>query len=331
MGLHHHHHGHDHGHGHSRADHHNHGQHHHGHHHGHHHHAQGVSHGRAFAIGIALNLAYVAVEAGVGLAIGSLALLADAGHNLSDVAGLALAWAAAWAATRSPSPRFTYGWRGASVLAAFANAMLLLLACGAIAWEAVGRMAAPAPVEGLTMMIVAGIGIVINAGTALLFMKGAAHDLNIRGAYLHMAADAVVSLGVVLAGGLILLTGQAWLDPLVSLLIVVVIVWGTWGLLRQSLAMMLQATPPGIDADAVRGMIASQPGVASVHDVHIWNIGTTDVALTAHVVMPDGLPGDAWHAALAAALKAAFGIDHPTVQIERGDGPPCHLEPDDHL
>ena len=315
MGLHHHH----------PARGHNH-EHHHGHHHG-----EGVSHGRAFAIAIALNLVYVAVEAGVGLAIGSLALLADAGHNLSDVAGLALAWAAAWAATRAPSPRFSYGWRGVSVLAALANAILLLLACGAIAWEAAGRLSQPAPVEGMTMIIVAGIGIVINAGTALLFMKGAAHDLNIRGAYLHMAADAAVSLGVVIAGAAILLTGLVWLDPLVSLVIVIVIVWGTWGLLRQSLAMMLQGTPQGIDADAVRTTIAAQPGVSSVHDLHIWNIGTTEVALTAHVVMPAGLAGDAWHLALSEVLRERFGIGHPTVQIERGDGPPCHLEPDDHL
>lgn len=304
---------------------------HHAHDHGSDHHHAPKDFGRAFAIGIGLNLTYVAVEAGVGLSIGSLALLADAGHNLGDVLGLVLAWAAAIAGKRAPSARYTYGLRGASILAALANAVLLLVACGMIAWEAVGRFETLTPVAGQTVMIVAGIGIIINTATALLFRRGAAGDINIKGAYLHMAADAAVSLGVAVAGALILWTGRSWIDPAVSLGIVAAIVIGTWGLLRQSVAMSLQATPTGIDITEVLATLQDQPGVRAVHDLHIWHVGTTDIALTAHVVMPEALPNDDWHAATAEILGQQFGINHITIQVERGDGPECPQAPDDKL
>jgi cobalt-zinc-cadmium efflux system protein len=284
--------------------------------------------GTAFMIGIGLNTAFVVVEAIFGFLSNSIALIADAGHNLSDVLGLVVAWAGAALARRSPSSRFTYGLKGAPILAALFNAVVLLVAVGAIAWEAAQRLFAPAPVAEVVVMIVAGIGVVINTVTALLFMSGRKGDINIRGAFLHMAADAAVSAGVVVAAIVIVFTGWLWLDPAVSIAIVIVIVWGTWGLLRESLALSLSAVPSAIDPDAVRGYLAGLPGVAGVHDLHIWAMSTTETAMTAHLVMPRGHPGDAALGHFAKELTLRFGIVHPTLQIELGDAEACPLEPD---
>ncbi|MBU2032363.1 MAG: cation diffusion facilitator family transporter [Alphaproteobacteria bacterium] len=272
--------------------------------------------GNAFLIGIVLNTAFVAVEATYGWLSGSMALIADAGHNLSDVLALMLAWAASVAAKRPATERFTYGYKSSTILAALANAALLLIAVGAILYETVARMADPAPVKGMTMVVIAGIGIVINTGTALLFLRGRADDLNIRGAFLHMAADALVSLGVVIAGLAILWSGALWIDPAVSLVIVLVIAWGTWSLLKDSLKMSLQAVPPGISESAVRGYLAGLPGVEAVHDLHIWPMSTTETALTAHLVMPGGHPGDAFLSEIAGELEHHHRIGHATVQVE---------------
>jgi cobalt-zinc-cadmium efflux system protein len=231
-------------------------------------------------------------------------------------------------ARRSPSARFTYGLKGAPILAALFNAVVLLVAVGAIAWEAAQRLFTPAPVAEVTVMVVAGIGIVINTITALLFMSGRKGDINIRGAFLHMAADAAVSAGVVIAAIVIVFTGWLWLDPAVSIVIVIVIVWGTWGLLRESVALSLSAVPSGIDSNAVRSYLAGLPGVAGVHDLHIWAMSTTETAMTAHLVMPRGHPGDAALAGFAQGLTHRFGIVHPTLQIELGDAEACELEPD---
>lgn len=313
-------HGHAHSHGHGHAHHHGHGHHQgHGHHHGHHH---GHSHapadfGRAFAIGIILNTAFVVVEATYGLISGSMALIADAGHNLSDVLALLMAWGASIAVKRAPTERFTYGFKSSTILAALANAGLLLVAIGAIAIETVDRLTDPAPVEGQTVIIVAAIGIVINAGTALLFMRGQKQDINIRGAYLHMAADALVSVGVALAGIAMLLTGAWWIDPLTSLVIVTVIAWGTWGLLKDSVKMGLLGVPEGISESAVRSFLASRDGVDAVHDLHIWPMSTTETALTAHLVMPGGHPGDAFLHDIARELADHHRIHHATIQIEQ--------------
>jgi len=288
-----------------------------------------ASFGRAFALGIVLNLGFVAVEAAYGIASNSIALLADAGHNLSDVLSLAVAWVAAALALRRPSRRFTYGLRGSSILAALFNAMLLLVAVGAIAWEAVGRLFTPEPVAGRTVIVVAAIGIAINTATALLFVRGRKDDLNIRGAFLHMAADAAVSAGVVLAGVAILYTDWLWLDPVVSLLIVAAILWSTWGLLRDSLHTSLAAVPASIEPGAVRIHLERLPGVACIHDLHIWAIGTSDVALTCHLVMPGGAPGDAFLARTAAGLAERFGIGHATLQIEHSEDDACRLACDE--
>jgi len=276
---------------------------------------------RAFAIGIALNVAFVAVEAWIGWRIGSLALLADAGHNLSDVAGLALAWAGALAGRLAPDDRHTYGWRRASILAAFANAMLLLVAMGSLAWEAIQRLGSPTPTEGLMIIVVAAIGVVVNGATAMLFMSGRSYDLNIRGAFLHMAADALVSLGVAAAGALYLWTGWDWLDPVTSLAIAAIVVAGTWRLFRQSLHLMFDGVPDSVDLPSVRDFLASQPGVADVHDLHVWAMSTSEVALSAHLVMPGGFPGDAFVDALGESLHQRFGISHPTIQIETSPRP----------
>ena len=291
-----------------------------GHDHGHGH-AHGHSHapadfGQAFLIGILLNTGFVVVEAVYGWLSGSMALIADAGHNLSDVLALLLAWGASVAARRPPTERFTYGYKSSTILAALANAALLLIAIGAIAFETVHRMADPAPVQGMTMVIVAGIGIAINTGTALLFLRGRNHDINIRGAFLHMAADALVSLGVVIAGVLIILTGANWIDPLVSIVIVAVIAWGTWGLLKDSVAMSLLAVPKGISESRVRGYLAGLPGVNEIHELHIWPMSTTETALTAHLVMPGGHPGDAFLREIAVELQHHHRIGHATIQIE---------------
>ena len=301
----------------------------HGHHHaheghghdGHGHGGHGHSHapkdfGRAFLIGIILNSGFVIIEAVYGWISGSMALIADAGHNLSDVLALLLAWGASVAAKRPPNERFTYGYKSSTILAALANAALLLVAIGAIAFETAHRMTDPLPVDGTTMIIVAGIGIAINTGTALLFLRGREHDLNIRGAFLHMAADALVSLGVVLAGIAILYTGALWIDPVVSLIIVAVIAWGTWGLLKDSVAMSLLAVPKGISEKAVRGYLASLDGVSEVHDLHIWPMSTTETALTAHLVMPGGHPGDAFLREAAHELEHHHRINHATIQVE---------------
>jgi cobalt-zinc-cadmium efflux system protein len=276
--------------------------------------------GRAFAIGVALNLGFVAIEAAFGILANSTALLADAGHNLSDVIGLLVAWGAAILAKRPPTDRYTYGLRSSSILAALGNAILLIFACGAIAWEAVWRFTEPQPVASVTLMIVAAAGIVVNGLTAWLFMSGRNSDLNIRGAYLHMVADAGVSLGVVIAGAAIMLTGWLWLDPLTSLAIVGVILWSTWGLLRDSIGLALAAVPAHIDLTSVRSYLESLPGVARVHHVHVWAISTNDVALTAHLVMPGGHPGNGFYKLTAHELRHRFGIAHPTFQIELGEG-----------
>lgn len=278
--------------------------------------------GSAFAIGVALNLGFVAVEAIFGILANSTALLADAGHNLGDVIGLLIAWGAASLAKRPPTERFTYGLRASSILAALGNALLLIFACGAIAWEAVWRFADPQPVASTTVMVVAGIGIFINGFTAWLFMSGREGDLNIRGAYLHMVADAGVSFGVVLAGAAIMLTGWLWLDPLTSLAIVAIILWSTWGLLRDSINLALAGVPAHIDLASVSDYLQSLPGVARAHHVHVWGMSTNEVALTAHLVMPGGHPGNDFLETAAHDLRERFGIAHPTLQIETGDGVP---------
>jgi cobalt-zinc-cadmium efflux system protein len=287
--------------------------------HDHHHHAPPTDFGRAFAIGIALNLGYVIVEAGFGLATGSMALLADAGHNLSDVLGLALAWAGLRLAARPSTPRFTYGLKRSTILAALANGLLLVLACGAITVEALRRLADPQPVAGAVVMAVAAVGIVVNGVTAWLFARGRKGDVNIRGAFLHMLADAGISAAVVVSGFIILKTGLHWIDPALSLVVVAVIVRGTWGLLRESVALALDAVPPGIDSTAVAGFLKAHPGVVAIHDLHIWPMGSTDTALTAHLVIPAGHPGDAALAGLAHDLEHRFGIGHATIQVETGE------------
>ena len=281
---------------------------------------------RAFAIGVGLNLAFVLAETIFGLRAHSLALLADAGHNLSDVLGLALAWVGSVLARRGPTPRFTYGLRRFSILAAIANAGLLLIAVGAIAIEAVQRFQQPAPVASGTVMAVAAVGIVINVGTALGFLSGRHADLNIRGAFLHMMSDAVASAGVVVTGLLLAITGWLWLDPAVSLLLVALITWSTWGLARDSLDLALDAVPPGIDADAVSTLLRELDGVVEVHDLHIWGMSTTDVALTVHLVRPCAGGEDALLATATAQLRARFGISHATIQLEQGLAVhPCEL------
>jgi cobalt-zinc-cadmium efflux system protein len=300
--------------------------------HGHHH---SVAYGRAFIVGITLNLGFVVVEAVYGFLADSMALLSDAGHNLSDVLGLAIAWGAALLARRGPTEQFTYGLRSSSILAALFNALLLLVAVGGIVWESVQRLIEPEPVAALTVMIVAGIGILVNGFTAFLFMSGSHEDLNIRGAFLHMVADAAVSFGVVLAGALMLWTGETWFDPVISLVIAAVIVWSTWDLLRQSLALSLHGVPRGIDLAVVRQALQSLPGVAQAHHVHVWAMSTTETALTAHLVMPDGHPGDLFLADAQCELKQRFGIGHATLQIEihpsHQQGASCSLDGEECL
>jgi cobalt-zinc-cadmium efflux system protein len=296
--------------------------------HGHAHVHARASFGMVFAVGIGLNLTFVAVEFTYGVIANSVALIADAGHNLSDVLGLVIAWIATVLTKRAPSSRYTYGLGGSSILAALFNAMLLLVAVGAIAWEAVLRLFHPEPVASGTVMIVAAVGIIVNGVTAALFASGRKGDLNIRGAFLHMLADAAVSAGVVVAGLVMLYTGWLWLDPLTSLVIVAVIVWGTWSLLRDSLAMSVDAVPQSIDPQVVRSYLASCAGVAAVHDLHIWPLSTTENALTAHLVFPAGHPGDEFLLTAATELKQRFGIGHATLQIEISEQTACHLAPD---
>ncbi len=272
---------------------------------------------RAFAIGIALNVIYIVVEATYGFLAGSLALLADAGHNLSDVLGLLLAWGANYLVQRKPTERHTYGWRKSTILAALTNAIILLVAMGAIAWEAVQRFSDPSPVAGKTVIIVAAIGVVINTATALLFLSGRKTDLNIRGAFLHMAADAGVSAGVVLAGVAILTTGWPWIDPVVSLTITAIILAGTWGLLRDSFNLALDAVPAGIDPEAVKTYLSDLPGVTGVHDLHIWAMSTSETALTVHLLKPDARDDDTLIEQASRELHDRFGIEHITIQWER--------------
>lgn len=284
--------------------------------------------GTAFLIGIGLNLVVVVAEGICGWLANSIALVADAGHNLSDVLGLAAAWTATVLARRRPSVTHTYGLRRGTVLAALTNAVLLLMAVGAIAFEALRRLIEPGEVASLTVMVVAGIGVVINGLTAWLFAAGRAHDINVRGAFLHMAYDALISVGVVVAGAVIMITGWMWLDPAVSLAIAGVILAGTWGLLRESVGMSLDAVPSNLSLDDVRAFLLRQPGVSEVHDLHVWSISTTETALTCHCVMRNGHPGDAFLVTVAQELRKHFGIQHATIQIEVHPDVPCALEPD---
>ena len=287
-----------------------------------HSHGAGCGHGlstgsldRAMAAGVALNTLFVAAEAVAGVTAGSLALLADAGHNAGDVLGLLLAWGASWLARRPPSRRYTWGLRRSTIYAALANAVLLLVACGGIAWEAIHRLQSPAPVAGPIVIAVASLGVVINTLTALLFLKGQS-DANVRGAFLHMAADAAVSLGVVLAGAAIALTGATWIDPVTSLVVAAVIVAGTWGLFRESLDLALDAVPRGVEPEAIEAALTALPGVREVHDLHVWGASTSEISLTVHVVVVDGTDHDRLLADAEAVLRERFRVAHSTIQIE---------------
>jgi len=288
----------------------------HAHDHGHAHDHAPESFGKAFAIGIGLNLGFVIVEAVFGFAANSMALLSDAGHNLSDVLGLVIAWAGGTLAQRGSSPRFTYGLKKASILAALVNALFLLVAVGGIGAEAIRRLFHPSATEGGIVSIVAAVGIVVNGITALLFMRGQ-HDINIRGAFLHMAADALVSLAVAIAGLVILWTGQQWVDPVMSLAVAVVILWGSFGLLKESMWMSLAGVPAGIDADEVEAALAAIDGVEAIHDLHVWPLSTTETALTAHIVTQRADYPDALLASARDVLHDRFRIEHCTIQVER--------------
>ena len=287
--------------------------------HGHRHEPAHLDYGRAFAIGVALNLLYVAGEAVAGILSGSLALLADSGHNLGDVLSLSLAWGAAVLSRRRPSDRFTYGLRSSSILAALANAIILLVVTGGIAWEAVWRISHPLPVASAVVIWVAGAGILVNGVTALLFASGRPRDLNLRSVFVHMAADTFVTAAVAAAGVVIWLTDWLWLDPAVSLFVSAVIVIGTWGLVKSAIGLALDAVPEGVDATAVRAHLLALPGVTALHDLHIWGMSTTETALTCHLVMPSGHPGDAILNGIAQQLHHRFGIHHATIQIELAD------------
>jgi cobalt-zinc-cadmium efflux system protein len=284
-----------------------------------HHHLPVRGHGRSFAIAVALNVAIVGLQAFYGVIAHSTALLADAGHNLSDVLGLLLAWGAIWLAKQEPSARFTFGLGGSSILASLANAALLLLACGAIAWEAIQRFSTPAPVAGMTVFVVAAAGLVVNGASAWLFMRGSQDDLNIRGAFLHMVADAAVSGAVALSGIAIIFTGWNWLDPMMSLLVVAMIVWSTWGLLSESMRLALNAVPANVDKNAIEHYLSAVSGVVAVHDVHVWALSTTENSLTAHLVMPAGHPGDAFVDEIVRTLRVDHAVHHATLQICLGE------------
>jgi cobalt-zinc-cadmium efflux system protein len=304
---------HDHDHQHKQGHAHNHGA------GGHHHHqAPQAGQGRAFAIAVGLNLLIVVVQAVYGFIAHSTALLADAGHNLSDVLGLLLAWGAVWLGTHKPSERYTFGLGSSSILASLANAALLLFACGAIVLEAVQRLFNPAPVAGLDVFIVATLGMVVNGFSAWLFMRGSKEDLNVRGAFLHMAADAAISAAVAVSGLVILFTGANWLDPAMSIVVVGVIVVGTWGLGRDAMRLAMGAVPPGVDKPGIEQYLAALPGVADVHDLHVWALSTTENAMTAHLVMPEGHPGDVFVDAIVATLRREHAMNHATLQVERG-------------
>lgn len=287
-------------------------------------HHRPASYGRAFAIGVGLNIAYVVAEVIYGLASHSLSLVADAGHNFGDVIGLLMGWIASVVALRPPSRRRTYGYRRSTILAALANSVLLLVTVGAIAVEAVHRFSEPVPVPGATVMIVAAVGILVNGGTALMFVRGRKGDLNIAGAYQHMAADALVALGVVIAGGLMALTGRTWIDPAVSLVLAVLVGWSSWSTLRQSLDLALDAVPEGTDLSAIQQFLAALPGVVAVTDLHVWSMSTTEVALTAHVTAPEGIPSEV----LAEAqheMSHRFEIAHSTIQVDTHGAQMCPL------
>jgi len=316
-------HGHKHGHGHAHGHDHGHAAHSHG---GHHHHAP-ADMGLAFAVGVALNSAFVIVEAGAGFWTHSMALLADAGHNVSDVLALILAWGAVKLAKRAPSARRTYGLRKGTILVSVANAVLLLLAVGGIVSESVHRFTQPATVATRVVMLTAGLGIVINTATALMFMRGGKDDINVRGAFLHMASDAAVSLAVVIGAALIAWTGFNWIDPALGLGIALVILIGTWGLLRDSVDLALDAVPAGIDVEAVRAWLGGLPGVAEIHDLHIWAMSTTETALTAHLIRPANDEGDAFLHAACEGLAARFNIGHATLQVETRTDGACPLAP----
>jgi cobalt-zinc-cadmium efflux system protein len=312
------HHGHDHASGHAHDS------------HAGHSHALPKDMGKAFLIGIALNLGFVLIEWVFGVMSNSLALLADATHNLGDVLGLVLAWGASHLAKRAPTERFTYGLRGTSILAALTNALILMLVTGGLAWEAVQRLQDPQPVQGGIVIAVALAGVAVNGFTAWLFMSGQKGDLNVRGAYLHMAADAGVSLGVAVAGVVVILTGWLWLDPVVTLALALVIVVGTWGLLRDSLKLSLQAVPESIETHKVRAFLEKLPGVSEVHDLHIWGMSTTENAMTAHLVCREGHPGDEFLQHCAQEVEHEFSIHHVTLQVEIGNtGKVCALAPAD--
>ena len=315
------------------SDHHDHAGHEHGHSHSHSHshgHAHApASFGRAFAIGTVLNLGFVAVEVIYGFLSNSVALLADAGHNLSDALGLVMAWVAYVLARRLPSRGYTFGLGKSSILAALFNAVLLLVAVGGIGWEAIQRLIHPEPVAAGMVMVVAAVGILINGGTAMLFLSGRKGDLNIHAAFMHMIADAAVSAGVVVAGLVILYTGWLWVDPAVSMIVNIAILWATWGILRQSLTMALMGVPSSVDMVKVRGFLKALPGVADVHDLHVWPLSTTETALSCHLVMPGGHPGDHFLLTATEELKEHFGIGHPTFQVELDQGLACPFAPDE--
>jgi cobalt-zinc-cadmium efflux system protein len=302
---------------------------HHHHDHAHHHHHHAAGHDRAFAIGAALNVGFVAAEVGFGLVANSMALLADAAHNLGDILGLLLGWGAAWLTRRPPSGRRTYGWGRSSILAALLNATILLIGVGAIGVEAVRRLLAPATVDEPVVMVIAAVGILVNGATALLFMQGRGEDINIRSQFLHMATDAAVSASVVIAGAFIWVTGWLWLDPVVSLGIGAVVVGATWGLLRESIDLAMDAVPNGVAQDEVEDYLTSVPGVLEVHDLHIWGLSTTQIALTAHLVCNDPGAERSLHD-VTTILRDRFGIGHATLQIETdADAELCRLRPHD--
>ena len=293
--------------------------------HDHHHPAPGSAGGLSFGIAVGLNLVFVIGEATAGMVSGSMALLADAGHNFSDVLSLILAWVASILSTRAPSDRFTYGLKSSSILAALANAALLWVAIGGILVETIRRLAEPAPVAGGMIMAVAAMGILVNGASALLFARGSKSDLNVRAAFVHLMADAAVSAAVVIAGLLITWTGAVWIDPAASLLVTAVIAWSSWGLLRDALHLGMLGVPAGIDLSQVRRYLEELPGVQRVHDLHIWPMSTTESALTAHLVVPSGPNGDSFLLQITRELEHRFGIAHPTLQIESGDHD-CALE-----
>jgi cobalt-zinc-cadmium efflux system protein len=300
------------------------------HNHGHHSHAHSATDfGRAFAIAAALNVVLVIAQVVFGVLANSVALIADAGHNLGDVLGLMLAWGAHGMARWQPTKRYTYGFRSASILAALFNAIILLVATGAIAWEAVQRLAGTPDVAGVMVIVVAAVGIVINGLSAWLLMSGRRSDLNVRGAFLHLVADAAISLGVVVTGAAILATGWNWLDPAASLVIAVLIIWGTWGLLREAVMMSLGAVPQNVDVARVESYLSGIPGVSEVHDLHIWAMSTTETAMTAHLVRPGAALDDQLLHNISHELDRRFGISHATLQIEAGDTDhACRLAPD---